>query len=69
MAALAVVALSLSPVAWPGPEVDSLTRVNEEPLEPELRLQGSSPAGARGHGWGIPNCGPLALELSPSPAR
>lgn len=45
MAALAVVALSLSPLAWPGPEVDSLMRVKEEALEPELRLQGSSPAG------------------------
>lgn len=60
VATLAMVALSLCPVAWPGPEVDSLMRVNEEPLEPELRLQGSRPSGARGQGWGIPN-GPLVL--------
>lgn len=47
--------LSLCPVAWPGLEVDSLMRVNEEPSEPEPRLQGSRPSGARGQGWGIPN--------------
>lgn len=41
VAALATVALSLCPVAWPGLEVDSLMRVNEEPSESELGLQGS----------------------------
>lgn len=66
VAALATVALSLCPVAWPGLEVDSLMRVNEEPLEPELRLQGSHPAGARGQGWGLPK-GPLALQLKSEP--
>lgn len=66
MAALATVALSLCPVAWPGLEVDSLMRVNEEPLEPELRLQDSSPAGARGQGWGLPK-GPLGLHLGSEP--
>lgn len=35
-AALAFVALSLCPVAWHGLEADSLMRVNEGLLEPEL---------------------------------
>lgn len=36
VAALAFVVLSLCPVAWPGLKADSLMRVNEGPLEPEL---------------------------------
>lgn len=39
MVALALVALSLCPVAWHGLKTDSLMRVNEGPLEPELGCQ------------------------------
>lgn len=39
---MAFVALSLCPVAWHGLQADSLMRLNEEPLEPELGPQGTA---------------------------
>lgn len=64
MPALAFVTLSLCPVAWHGLEGDSLMRVNEVPLEPELVSVHIRATEVGGEGLMVPQ----GYNSSPSPS-